>query len=342
MGPPPLAAGKETDLAFRRIVVAFTALVAALFVAQTADASRSSYRLSCGDTITADTVLRADIIGCSGTALVIGADGVTLDLGGHAVDGAILASGQADVRVVDGFVYGDVRFEDVSRAVVRRLQVRHGSIACLGSAGCAIGRNTVTGGGIAISESESGVPNRVRGNVVRSAPGAGITATRTDTTSITANIVRNSGVGIETSHAADLRIERNVIVDNSGDGLSGSFGSASGIVRNIVAGNGGDGISLRTWGGETLIARNLVYRNGGNGVLGAAVAHWSVIRNVASSNGAAGIAITGAVDDATLARNRARRNRGLGIDAATGVSDGGGNRAGANGVAAQCAGIACR
>ena len=329
-------------MAFRRIVVALTALVAALFVAQAADAARSSYRLSCGDTVTADTVLRADIIGCSGTALVIGADGVTLDLGGHAVDGAILASGRADVRVLDGAVYGDVRFEDVSRAGVRRLQVRHGSIACLDSAGCAIVRNIVGGGGIAISESESGVPNRIRGNIVRSAPGAGIAANRTDTTSITANVVRGSEVGIEASHAADLRIERNVIVGNSGDGLSGSFGSASEIVRNIIARNGGDGISLRTWGGETLIARNLVHRNRGNGVLGAAVAHWAVIRNTASRNAAAGIAITGAVDDATLARNRARRNRGLGIDAGAGVRDGGGNRAIANGGAAQCAGIACR
>jgi parallel beta helix pectate lyase-like protein len=330
-------------LARRRIVLAFTALVAALSVAQTANASRPpAYRLSCGDTVTTDTVLRADIVGCAGTALVIGADGVRLDLGGHAVDGAILATGHADLSLLNGAVYGDVRFEDVRRASVRRLQVRRGSIACLNSAGCAIVKNLVTAGGIAICQSESGVPNRVRGNVVRGAPGAGIAASRTDTTSIAENVVRDSGIGIETSHAADLRIERNLIVDNAGDGLSGSFGSAADIVRNVIARNGGDGISLRTWGGLTLIARNLVYRNGGSGIFGAAVAHWAVVRNLASGNGAAGIAITGAVDDATLARNRARRNRGLGIDAAPGVTDGGGNRAGTNGAAAQCAGIACK
>jgi hypothetical protein len=329
-------------LARRRIVLAFTALVAALSVAQTANASRPrDYRLSCGDTVMADTVLRGDIVGCAGTALVIGADGVRLDLGGHTVDGAILASEHTDVTVVNGSVYGDVRFESVRGGNVRRVQVRHGSIACLDSAGCAIVKNFVTGGGIAICQSESGVPNRVRGNLVRGAPGAGITASRTDTTVIAANIVRDSGIGIETSHAADLRIERNLIVDNSGDGLSGSFGSASDIVRNVIARNGAAGISLRTWGGQTLIARNLVYRNGGSGILGAAVAHWTVLRNVAVANGAAGIAITGAVEDAELTRNRARRNRGLGIDAGPGITDGGGNRAAANGSAAQCAGIAC-
>jgi hypothetical protein len=323
-------------------VLAFTALVAALCIAQTANAARPpAYRLSCGDTVTADTVLRGDIVGCAGTALVIGADGVRLDLGGHAVDGAILASDHSDLSVVNGVVRGDVRFENVRRGSVRRLQVRRGSIACLNSAGCAIVKNIVTGGGIAICQSESGVANRVRGNLVRGAAGAGITASRTDTTWIASNVVRDSGIGIETSHAADLRIERNVITDNDGDGLSGSFGSAAGIVSNIFARNGGEGVSLRTWGGQTLIARNLVYRNAGNGVLGAAVAHWAVVRNITIGNGAAGIAITGAVDDTTLARNRARRNHGLGIDAGTGVTDGGGNRAAANGVAAQCAGIAC-
>ena len=329
-------------MARRRIVLAFTALVAALSVAQAADASRRpADRLSCGDTVTADTVLRDDIVGCAGTALVIGADGVRLDLGGHTVDGAILASDHAGVTVMNGAVYGDVRFEGVRRGSARRLRVRRGSIACLNSAGCAIVKNFVTRGGIAVCQSEIGVANRVRGNVVRGAPGAGITASRTDTIGIGANIVRDSGIGIETSHAADLRIERNLIVDNSGDGLSGSFGSAAGIVHNVIARNGSDGISLRTWGGRTLIARNLVHRNGGTGILGAAVAHWAVLRNVAVANGADGIAIAGAVDDATLTRNRARRNRGLGIDAPPGVTDGGGNRAARNGAAPQCSGIDC-
>jgi hypothetical protein len=330
-------------LAVRRIALAFTALVAALSVAQTASASRpQGYRLACGDTITTDTVLRANMVGCSGTALVIGADGVRLDLGGHAVDGSIVTGDHSDVKVVDGAVYGDIRFDDVQRATVRRVRVRHGSIACLDSAGCNFVRNFVAGGGITIAQSESGVSNRIRGNVVRGAPGAGISASRTDTTSIVANLVRDSAIGIQTSHGADMRIERNVIVGNDGDGLSGSFGSAAGIFRNVIAHNGGDGISLRTWGGQTLIARNLIYRNGGNGILGAAVAHWAVIGNLASRNGATGIAITGAVEDATLARNRTRRNQHLGIDVALGVSDGGGNRAAGNGAAAQCAGITCK
>jgi hypothetical protein len=328
-------------LPIRRIVLIFAAVVAASLsaTATAAQAARSS--ASCGKTIATDTVLRADVTGCPGSALVIGADGVTLDLDGHTVEGAIVANGRSSVQVRDGVVRGDLRFERVRHATVRRLRVRDGSISCLRSAGCSVLRSYVAGGGIAIVQSESGIANRVRGNIVRAAPGAGITADRTDTTSITGTVVRDSAVGIEASHAADLRIARNLIVHSSRDGISGSFGSAAAIVHNVIASNGGDGISLRIWGGLTLIARNVVVGNGGDGILGSAVAHWVVVRNVADRNGKTGLTITGAAEDVTLGRNRARRNAALGIDAASPVIDGGGNTASGNGAFAQCAGISC-
>ena len=46
--------------------------------------------VSCGQTITRDTVLRQDLVDCVGPALVIGAAGITLDLGGHTVRGATI------------------------------------------------------------------------------------------------------------------------------------------------------------------------------------------------------------------------------------------------------------
>lgn len=43
--------------------------------------------LACGDVITEDTTLTADVGPCPGTGLVVAADGVTLDLGGHTITG---------------------------------------------------------------------------------------------------------------------------------------------------------------------------------------------------------------------------------------------------------------
>jgi hypothetical protein len=41
--------------------------------------------LRCGDTVTQDTTLTADLLDCPGDGLVIGAPGITVDLGGHTV-----------------------------------------------------------------------------------------------------------------------------------------------------------------------------------------------------------------------------------------------------------------
>src|SRR5215216_5795172 len=43
--------------------------------------------VKCGDVITRDTTLDSDLIDCPGDGLVIGADGITLDLNGHLIDG---------------------------------------------------------------------------------------------------------------------------------------------------------------------------------------------------------------------------------------------------------------
>ena len=50
-------------------------------------AQAASKQPRCGDTITADTTLHHDLVNCSKNAIVIGADGITLDLNGHLIDG---------------------------------------------------------------------------------------------------------------------------------------------------------------------------------------------------------------------------------------------------------------
>jgi hypothetical protein len=49
--------------------------------------------LECGDTITSDTNLTADLTGCTGTGLTIGADNVILDCKGHSITGSNTVSG---------------------------------------------------------------------------------------------------------------------------------------------------------------------------------------------------------------------------------------------------------
>ena len=43
----------------------------------------------CGSHVTRDVTLHADLTGCQGAGLVIAADGVTVDLRGHTIEGGI-------------------------------------------------------------------------------------------------------------------------------------------------------------------------------------------------------------------------------------------------------------
>src|SRR6185503_18960422 len=56
-------------------------------------APANAVTLSCGQTITQDTTLDSDLVDCPGDGVVIGAPGITLDLGGHLIDGAGFGAG---------------------------------------------------------------------------------------------------------------------------------------------------------------------------------------------------------------------------------------------------------
>src|SRR3954447_10185545 len=59
---------------------------ASLVLAAGAGATRSK-PVACGDTITASVRLDHDLADCPDNGIVIGADGITLDLNGHTIDG---------------------------------------------------------------------------------------------------------------------------------------------------------------------------------------------------------------------------------------------------------------
>ena len=91
--------------------------------------------ISCGDTITEDTTLEADLACPAGTgwAIVIGASNITLDLGGHTISGhapgvGVLATGREGIAIrngtIDGFSEG-VFVIDGQGVIVERLMVRN-------------------------------------------------------------------------------------------------------------------------------------------------------------------------------------------------------------------------
>ena len=69
------------------VVAAAPAMAVQRLTTRTPSSSSVSTPLLCGDVITTDTVLHKDLIDCPDNGLVIGADGVTVDLNGHSISG---------------------------------------------------------------------------------------------------------------------------------------------------------------------------------------------------------------------------------------------------------------
>jgi parallel beta-helix repeat protein len=80
----------------------------------------------CGTTVTGDVKLDHDLV-CSGDALVVGADGIRIDLNGHTVAGlgagvGIVVAGRSDVTVANGVIQNfavAMRLNDATGIIIR-------------------------------------------------------------------------------------------------------------------------------------------------------------------------------------------------------------------------------
>jgi hypothetical protein len=78
-------------------------IVASLTLGFASDAYASkAVHASCGQTITADTTLDSDLTKCTGPAIRIGADDITLDLNGHTITGKGKGVGVNNTAGYDG------------------------------------------------------------------------------------------------------------------------------------------------------------------------------------------------------------------------------------------------
>jgi Periplasmic copper-binding protein (NosD) len=333
-------------LALAGMVAAFNGSAAGAHAYSPAPPAKGS-GVQCGDTITTDTLLQADLVNCPGDGIVIGADHVTLDLGGHTIDGegagrGVSAAGRRDVEVKRGAVQGfadGVRFDHVTEGTVRALALGGNGIECLSSSACTIEGNTVFGAGIVLSKSAPDAPSVVRRNVVRAAAGAGISVNYTSReTTVESNVLEHNGAGVEAIHASVGRIGGNTIRANDSDGIRVSAGGDTQISGNMVWRNGRNGIALDHFA-DARIYRNYVARNRGHGIRGETLARPLLGDNVAIRNRGSGILLTGATPAqeptsfAVLTGNVAGRNArdGIAIGHATRGSDLGANVASRNG-----------
>lgn len=272
-----------------------------------APASASASHVECGDRVTRDLRLDTDLVDCPGNGLNVAADGITIDLGGHVVDGSgrgtgisngFWGDGGRDVTIQNGTVRGfkvGVRSGAAGTRVARLRVTRNaaGGLA-LRSRRCRVDRNIVVdngyGHGIFVGAASE---CRITGNRVAGHLGAGIEASRSRAHVIERNrVTRNRQAGIVLAGTAGVRAARNVVIANAGPGVWLFDGAtANEVGRNTIAANDG-GVLVSLGGDANKIVANTVSGSRGIGIRLAEAGTGNVVAgNVVVLNQRAGIVV---------------------------------------------------
>jgi hypothetical protein len=251
------------------------AIAALLAMAGAAQAHATTSSLDCGSTITRDTTLSSDLTNCPGDGLIIGADGITLNLNGHTIDGTVTQSSTCDeppfgssgivlgghdrLRIENGTVQqfsngvaGGDYGEGVADSDLRDLVVRDNRFT-----GITLGSNQLLNNHNRIEDNET------YGNGCS----AGIALNSADGNHVAGNRSHDNGGGI----AICCSPNNDVVARNRDTGIAIYFGRHShNVVRdNTITGNG-DGIFVGFQEGasqDDVITDNHSYGNSNSAVV---------------------------------------------------------------------------
>ncbi len=239
-------------------------LVGLLGVASLLPASGASAAVvQCGQFITVDTTLENDLLNCPGDGILIDGNNVTLNLGGHTVDGTgsgdgISIVGTADVNVENGVVRdfaNGVQISQTLRTTVEDVTVvasRGGAIGVVASENTVIEDNTIRSGLTGISVLNS-VTTQIEDNYVASATaGIGVTT------------ISSPGEGVP-PNSSGVTIEGNRVIRSTSDGIRiGPAVEEATVADNVAVRNGDDGIEVLSDG--VTIEGNRANSNGDLGI----------------------------------------------------------------------------
>jgi hypothetical protein len=302
-------------------------LAAMMLVALSAGQALADH-VHCGDVLTQDTTLDSDLSCSSQPALTIGADNVTLDLGGHAlrwqgsgIGTAVTATccpGPEGVTVQNGAVQGGhIVLVFTDRSTLRGLRLTGGGGIRLTAGRALIEGNEILGvgdsGGILVTTFGG---NQIRRNVITGGSGISLEfggLSGDEQSAVTDNVIKGVSSGV-TIFRSSAEIARNRILGNTGPGILFDVAYGDAVHDNVISGNRvgiqiylsgialranviehnlGDGITAQD--SSALNAQdNVLSRNGGNGITVGYNASLSAQHNVVSHNAESGVLVDGA------------------------------------------------
>jgi parallel beta-helix repeat protein len=280
------------------------ALVLGVLTVALSPAPSAAAVLACGDAIVADTVLENNLLDCPGDGIVIGADGITLNLAGRIVDGTggpttagIRLNGRSSVTIGGGGVVREfglgvsISGGQLDRVTSLVLAENAVGVFVINSNDNTIDRNVVYAPNIGIHLVGSlATGNTIRGNEVYGAV-LGIQVTvDANGTEIEDNDCHDNQDGIRLANADSNNVRGNRLSgNNQGLRINGDVGTSdSNLVRSNVFTSNATGVFLDavTGGTNANIVRDNRFADNNIGVrvLGAGNVNNRIVRNTFSAH----------------------------------------------------------
>ncbi len=240
----------------------FTAL---LTVAAIMPAMRAEAAIACDTPITASITLDANLT-CSGNGLVAGANNITIDLGGHSVNGPVNGTGTG------------VTTNGHSHVVVR-----HGSVNYFGNGVVASGSQNVVEGIYTYGNYHDALVGGSHETIVGNIFAGGLGGIESDaaSSSIVRNEIASSGFGVLLDPGACCTVDGNIVKD-AGTGFKSSSPGVN-LTHNVAIHSTDDGFELDAPPGT--VADNIAFENDSEGFLVRTNPQVVFENNVANDNG---------------------------------------------------------
>lgn len=320
-----------------RLTLALSVMTPLLAVAPAS--AESPPPLGCGSVVTTDVTLTADITGCPADGLIVGKNGITIDLGRHRISGGlgysdVAAPGSVGVRIgghdgvtlkgaaTDPFALENNEIVGFETAVLLGNGAENNTVKRLNLRGVRFGvalrkahRNTIEGNSASFAGGRMPEPC-----VAGPDAEAGIALIRSNGNKIRGNTAQLGLFGILLHQSNGNTIAANEAAPtwsdgNQCDGIALFASDRNKVVDNIAANDVPYGIRIAAGSDDNVVKRNIVFQNGGDGLL---------VQNSTT----------------TLVANKATQNMGWGINAVRGTTASGNGAAGNLG-AGQCRNVAC-
>jgi parallel beta-helix repeat protein len=237
--------------------------------------------VTCGETITESVRIANSLVDCPADGLLVGAPGITIDLGGHRLDGVGAGNGVANIGhanvtirngILSGFGYG-VWIYDAAGNVLTGLRItgNDDGIELSGATGGEVRDNAVRGNGMGIYMDGGSNDNVIAANDVSENEILGIYLEQSTRNLFLGNVASaNGGQGFDLDSGASGNVLRGN--EANGNGKNG-FNAVADATDNVLKGNravGNEQHGFQVEGAGSILQKNVASENAGHGIVSTA------------------------------------------------------------------------